>query len=331
MWPFQSRAAFATDTGFEVSNVRMAEDAAHGDNSVDASLTGVVALCVNAWVKAFALAQVEGRAADQVRPVLPWVVSRIALQGEAVLLIEGGELLPTRSVTLTGGAAEASRTYRLQTLGPTLTEHLVRPASGVCHCWLVPDPEMPWRGHSPIAQSKVTVEALARVDRQVDLAMRMVPRHLITSDSSISWEQSRDIGRALLQGIKDGVPAFLGFNSKLTHLGSLGPELPASGIQIRTRQGDEVMAAYGVAPALLSVTSGPAAMREAQRALLTSTLEPLASSLSQEFTRKLGMDVTISLEALHRTDWPMTARAIKSLVDSGMSLADAQALVAPKG
>ena len=331
MWPFQTRAATRTDTGFEVSNVRMAEDAAHGDTTVDASLTAIVALCVNAWVKAFALAQVEGRAADQVRPVLPWVVSRIALQGEAVLLVDGGELLPTRSVTLTGGASEASRTYRLQTLGPTLTEHMVRPASGVCHCWLVPDPEMPWRGVSPLRQSGVTVEALARVDRQIDLAMRMIPRHLIASDGGLTDEQSRSLGRALLRGLKDGVPAILGLKSKLTHLGSLGPDLPASGIQVRTRLGDEVMAAYGIAPALLSTTSGPAAMREAQRALLTSTLEPLASSLSQEFSLKLGMDTVISLEALHRTDWPMTARAIKSLTDAGMSLADATALVAPKG
>lgn len=111
---------------------------------------------------------------------------------------------------------------------------------------------------------------------------------------------------------------------------TLGPQLPDSGINIRSRQGDEIMTAFGIAPALLSTTSGPAAMREAQRSLLTGTLEPLALSLSQEFTRKLGVDVAINLEGLHCADWPMTARAIASLVQAGMSLADGQALVVPK-
>lgn len=334
MWPFQSRAASRTETGYELNNVRMAEDAAHGGQSVDSRKTGIVALCVNAWVKAFALAQVEGRAADQVRLVLPWVVASIALRGEAVLLMEGGELLPTRSVTLTGGASEASRTYRLQTLGPTHTAHVVRPASGVCHCWLVPDPERPWRGLSPLEQTTVTLDALARVDRQVDLAMRMIPRHLIAADARLSSEQSREIAQVFRQDVESGLPVFLGLGSngaKMNHVGSLGPELPDSGIHIRSRQGDEIMAAFGIAPALLSTTSGPAAMREAQRSLLTGTLEPLALSLSQEFTRKLGVDVTINLEGLHRADWPMTARAIASLVTAGMSLAEAKALVLPKG
>ena len=65
---FRSNCGFRqgplTGSGNEVNNVRVAEDAAHGDLSVDARRTGIVALRANARVKAFAMAQLEGRAAD---------------------------------------------------------------------------------------------------------------------------------------------------------------------------------------------------------------------------------------------------------------------------
>ncbi len=49
-------------------------------------------------------------------------------------------------------------------------------------------------------------------------AMRMIPRHLIASDGGLTDEQSRSLGRALLRGLKDGVPAILGLKSKLREL-----------------------------------------------------------------------------------------------------------------
>ena len=93
---------------------------------------------------------------------------------------------------------------------------------------------------------------------------------------------------------------------------------------IRTRESvfEHVLAAAGVDPSLFA-TGSQTAKREALRAFLHSTLQPLADVIATEARAKLMADIEFGFERLFASDIQGRARAFASLTAGGMSVEDA--------
>ena len=93
---------------------------------------------------------------------------------------------------------------------------------------------------------------------------------------------------------------------------------------------DAVVACCGVPVGLLAGGRGGnngGALREALRAFLHTTLSPLGRIVAQEVTEKMGEAVSFSFDSLFAADVQGRARAFKSLIDGGMAIEAASALV----
>lgn len=89
-----------------------------------------------------------------------------------------------------------------------------------------------------------------------------------------------------------------------------------------------ICAAHGVPStlALPNVADGTA-QREAYRRWYVSSLRPFARRIEGELRRKVDPMLRIELESLRAMDMQGTARALKSLTDSGMPVSQAAAVV----
>ena len=83
-----------------------------------------------------------------------------------------------------------------------------------------------------------------------------------------------------------------------------------------------LLLAMGIPPSLKNEMVPGATSREAYRQLLYSTL--MSMLIRNEFKAKTGNDLVIDFSSLYASDLNQRARALKSLVDSGISLPEAQ-------
>jgi len=93
----------------------------------------------------------------------------------------------------------------------------------------------------------------------------------------------------------------------------------------RERMERTIAGACGVPYAMLS-GEGSAAIREAQRSF-SNTLQMRADRLAADMTRQLGAAVSLDASGVFRADVMMRSRALKSLVDAGVPLAEARQAV----
>ena len=103
--------------------------------------------------------------------------------------------------------------------------------------------------------------------------------------------------------------------------------MPTEGLASNRRQlVAEIAGAAGVPVALVTGEGGSAAIREGQR-VFQRRLAHRADRLAADMTRQLGADVSFDASGVFRADIMMRSRALKSLVDSGMPLAEARQAV----
>jgi type II secretory pathway component PulF len=95
-------------------------------------------------------------------------------------------------------------------------------------------------------------------------------------------------------------------------------------VRLRDQLENTILLQIGISPALKNEIVPGATSREAYRQLLHSTLMPMSRLISNEFQAKTGNNLTIDFSSLYASDLNQRARALKSLVDSGISLPDAQ-------
>ena len=83
-----------------------------------------------------------------------------------------------------------------------------------------------------------------------------------------------------------------------------------------------VMTACGVPALLLSTSLGGAAWRDAWRSFLASAVTPVGDLLARAASEALGVELTVSVAAAHRTpaDAVSQARAVGSLTNAGVDL-----------
>ena len=105
----------------------------------------------------------------------------------------------------------------------------------------------------------------------------------------------------------------------------LGSDPPRAMVDLYSESFRQVLAVCGIAPALVTATSGTAA-RESWRQFLFGTVEPLSRLIESELSEKLEAEIRLDFSELRASDLTGRSRAFQSMVSSGMDPAKAAAL-----
>ena len=88
-----------------------------------------------------------------------------------------------------------------------------------------------------------------------------------------------------------------------------------------------VLSACGIPIELATASGSGQGSREAWRRFVVGSCQPLARLVESELSKKLGLTVTLNFKDLQAHDLSGRATSYKKLIESGMSPADAMAVV----
>ncbi len=325
MWPFKRKTEIETrSTGSYTSQIMAARYASVTGSSGVAELTGTVQSCISLWENGLMLADIQG--ADLLdRQTMAMAARSLALRGDAVFLVRGNETIPCMDwdISTRNGIARAYR-VSISEAGGARTETVL--AGEVLHFRIGCDVSMPWSGQAPLRRASITsgmlqeVEsALLEIYQNAPLASQIVPfpessgTDLETLGAGFRGKRGRVMMRESTQvSAAGGAAPYTDWKPQ-----DVTPDL-SKGLP-REMLADSrlsVMGCFGVLPALFDrVAQGPL-VREAQRHLAGWTLQPIAVSMAQEASRKLGGEVTIdTLRPLQAYDAGGRARALGAVLE----------------
>ncbi len=240
---------------------------ASGETTAFPTATAALEACAGLVARAFAGASVSASAAveDVLTPAFLEMVGRSLIRkGELVVYIttRNGELLllPAESHDVDGDPDPASWTYRLTIGGPSRSHTLDSvSAASVLHFKYGTDPEKPWRGLGPlqVAQlgGRLSAElASALADEASGPRGSLLPVPIEGGDGTLAQLRA-DLGKlkgkaALVQAGDWGNPG--GSNMTDWSTRRLGPNTPLALVELHRLATEEVAAACGVNPGMLS-------------------------------------------------------------------------------
>lgn len=316
----ETRSAMAS--GFTAQILTARESYITGATNLG-ELTATVQACVSLWEGAFATADVTGTDLLD-RRTMALVARSVALRGECVLLLDGGELVPCSDWDLStrNGRPRAYRVSISEAGGGRVTTAL---AAEVLHIRTASDPVSPWAGQSPLRRSAISANllheleaALRDVFRDAPLGSQIIPLP-DSSPADMAEMRAAFKGRRgaslIVEGVAQATAA--GMNPQIDKRpDSVSPDLSRS-MTAETLQAARaaISQAFGVLPALHNHAATGPVIREAQRHLAQWTLEPLAKLVAEEATAKLGGVVTIDVvRPLQAYDAGGKARAFSAIV-----------------
>ena len=321
----------------------IARGGASGGRSL-ASVQATAALEAAAGItgRSFAAADVDGPGmfTEAITPDLLETIGReLIRRGELVCLIDttdGLALWPAQSYDVDGPPDPRRWRYRITVGGPSHTWTQINvPAEGCLHFVYGVDPAQPWRGRSPLAiaadsgkLSAETVTALATEAGQsvgsllgiptdgMDPTVASLRKDINNLKGQVALIETKDWGGAAGGGEVDGKPQ------------RVGPNPPASMVELAAHASAEVWAACGFNPAIFE--SGQAAsLREANR-LALGVVAALGRKVEAELRAKLDMGISLSWAEIRSTDIATRTRSVGQLVTAGETLANAMAVAGLK-
>jgi hypothetical protein len=288
-----------------------------------AELSGTVVTCADLWSNAMSVAVVDG-APMLSRRTMALAGRALALRGEFVALIDGDRLVPAVGWDVATRNGEP-RAYRLSLpdAGGGATRTAL--AAEVLHLRIGSDPAAPWAGSSPLRRASLSAgllnaleAALAEVFESAPLGSQVVPTPESTANEALGRSFVGARGRVLLRESVNVTAAGGPAPAADWRPASLSPNLrDAMAVESLAQARDVIAGSFGVLPALLNpATTGPM-VREAQRHLATWTLQPIAETIAEEASAKLGAPVSIDvLTPLQAFDAGGHARAVSTLVSA---------------
>ena len=301
------------------------------------------------WARGLATAIVapaNRRTAALTPVVLATMARRLARTGEylALLDVRGGRLALDEAWEwfVTGRSRRETWRYRVTQSGPSFTETRNLPADEVCHVRYAWYPEQPWRGASPAAFAVNGAGLVGGIDTTLSgeangPAGYVMPAADLGGDDDDDDADPFTTMRAELAAVRGGLTV------APTHKDALGmgkdaaPKSdydakrfgfhPPDTIEPLRRQALVDMAgAYGIPAPLVDERSSAAAYREAARMFRETTLPALGAIIAEQVGEAIGQP---DLRFVFPTapDISVRARAVASLVSSGMTIEEAREVV----
>ena len=314
--------------------------------SPSASATAAVQSALGLTRRAFMLGEVTP-AQPETELLTPELLAMMAggmlLGGNAVFEIfesrRGGvtELIPVPAFSVTGSIPRATWAYTLKWRNQA-DEELEKQvaANRVVHVRYMSNASAPWYGVSPLAAAGVTAEALAYIERSLNHDAQTPVSHVLSVPDQSSDAQRKGVAADIRNArghivVEPTTAGGYGTGSQGAprqdyNTNRTGPEVPETSLQLRDGSALAIEAALGVPAGMFSVNSG--AMREGVRSFYHFTLLPIARLMEAELRLKLGVqDLRISLESLQAVDVSARSRAVGTLAQAGVPLAEALRLV----
>ena len=339
MWPFRNRGVRAQTGGADATEIALAARLLEARGAViQPSALALAEACIGLWERALASATVEpaSMALAPITPAALGLVGRmLATRGNAVFAIEvagsGVMLHPAATWDPRGGHRPESRTYYLTLSGP---QHVVtRTVHGdaVLHFRVGAMEAEWWHGRGPLYRSDATATLAARIEKQMQDETRIpVGRILPMSSGGTALDTFGDIVAKVKEGGLNAVPVGHGSGFEQLPASRWQPQTtgagPAETVEaLRTHVGQEIVAAFGVPPALIAEGADGTAQRESWRRFWLGTVAPIGRMIEAELRAKLDMDAMVSFGALAAADEDGRSRAIarratafKTFVDAGL-------------
>lgn len=328
LWPFSKRE---TRASAGVTNVLIEAKRQAAVSEGGASLSATIGAAAGIWSRAFAMLVPEP--SETLTPdILGLIGLDLFFRGQSVwhIGLSGSELILRRAAfwdNLGRGR------YNLTIPEPNSTDTIRALGEEVLDLRINATPDTPWQGRSPLSMMGLSPNLLANVEAAVFNALPQAGKGLLPFPSTVPQEE-RD---KALQGLRTGNLATIGSKEDFGHHtgGSrtewrrveLTPDLSKMDLTATARDlNHRVLSACGVPPGLVTDTGNAGAIREQGRQFTLTTLDPLARMITPELSRKLGV-TRLGLQDLMSADVAGRARAVGSLVQSGVPLATAMALV----
>ncbi len=286
--------------------------------------------------RAFGIAEVSPAVPGLDSAMLSMIGRSLIRRGESLWLIEvdpqsGVSLIPASSYDLDGGDRPASWRYRLDLQGPSRLRTVRRGYEEVLHVRINADAARPWKGQAPWTAAKLSVNVLAQLEKSLSLETKITPARIVPYPYH-DQEQVTNLRDGLEHGGYLTVATAQGgmdapYPSSSLEPRSIGPEPSDALVRLRQQMVSELFGCCGCPQELFGLEGGEGnSAREALRRWLHSTLLPWGDVVSQELSRKLDRQISLSFDRLMAGDIASRARSYMQLVSAGMDLAKAAAL-----
>ena len=244
-------------------------------------------------------------------------------------------LLPVTVAAVVGGPDPRTWVYTLTMPGPTEAVTLQRPGEAILSFRLRVDSRTPWRGR-PAIDATGTGQLLCQLEAQMQAEAKVAPARLITGGAVA--EQAGDITDTIKAGgivsvLQAGATASITDPSGLK-AGAIKNEVSAPSVSLHEKLSTLICGAMGCPSDLVLGSSSESGSRESFRRLASTTINNIMTTVVREWTTKMGTELVFDLDRLRSSDEVSRARAIGSranavsrLVDSGLPLAQAMAVV----
>ena len=362
-WPWQrleKRTSGGEISDYTDAVTRLVEAQAAGQSAADAGRTAAVEASAGSLSRALATADVDAEpfAAGAITPgYLAQVGRDLIRKGESLHVIRSTEgtlrLDPSAAWNYeSSGPDPASWIVRATTYGPSESRTETLPASGVVHVKWGSDSGTPYRGSGPVSYAAGTGRLLAELERSLaDESAGPVANLLPVPDTGTSDGAGTDTGTGAgddaagadpQEGLRADIRNARGRALLLETVAAgwdigrdaaprrdwiparLGPNPPASLVDIWREAYAQSLVAAGLPVALAEIGADGTAQREAFRRYLTLTVQPVATLLASELSAKLETPVRLSFAQLYAHDLVGRASAYKSLRDAGMEDSEAR-------
>lgn len=267
----------------------------------------------------------------------------LCLRGHSLLLVDVQDgivsLQRPTSWDVSGNSPDPSRwRYECQVAGPTQTTDVIRLGSSVAHLRYASNAATPWRGISPL-ESDASF-ALANLETKMRAELNSPTGYLLPVPDTPQEDGDDEIDDSM-QELADQLTELDGGIHIVESMGQgwqegrgatpsgewvprrFGAVLPDSLIKAHRQLVEMTLSAAGVPPILAAASVDNSAIREGRRSFLSSTVVPLVAILEEALSVALETPIEMSLEHLLQGDLTARSRAVGSLVQAGVSTAQA--------